>query len=391
MANGSFVRRFLVPVAIAVFSATAFATPYYQTNLVSSIPGLASNTDPNLKNPWGMSFSNTSPFWVSNQFTNTSTVYNASGGAARPPVAIPTTATGPQGPTGTVFNGTPAFELQPGQRAFFLFSTLSGEIAGWNPSVNMNSAVAAFIATDNAVYTGLAQGVSVASPLLYAADFANGKIDVINGSFQKISLSGSFTDPTLPAGYVPYNVQNLNGQLYVAYSKVDPVTHRALEAPNQGIVDIFDLQGNFVRRMVTESHLSAPWGFAIAPSNFGSLSGALLVGNEGDGTIAGFDPLTGTFLETISDINGKPIVNEGLWGLAFRSPTSGFNSSRLFFAAGIEEEEEGLFGTIQVVPEPGTFAFVALAVVLLAGLRCVRYRSTSGCGMSEAPLFGGTR
>jgi uncharacterized protein (TIGR03118 family) len=303
-------------------------------------------------------------------------VYDAAGGAVRPPVAIPTTGSGPQGPTGTVFNTTSEFELQPGARAFFLFSTLSGEIAGWNPMVDPNAAVAPFVATDGAVYTGLAQGTTAGGSFLYAADFANGKIDVINSNFQKTSLAGSFADPNLPSGYVPYNIQNINGQLYVAYSQVDSNTGRALEAPNQGIVNIFDPEGNLIRRLITEAHLSAPWGFAIAPSSgFGSLSGALLVGNEGDGTISGFDPATGMFLETISDINGQPIVNEGLWGLAFRAPTSGFDPSKLYFAAGIEEEEEGLFGTIQAVPEPGTFGLLAVSGMVLAAVLKSRLRT----------------
>jgi uncharacterized protein (TIGR03118 family) len=368
-------------IAMTLFSSAVFATPFYQTNLVSSIPGLAPHEDANLKNPWGISFSNTSPFWVANQATNTSTVYNAAGVAAPvSPVAIPTTGGGPQGPTGTVFNTTfntsSDFELQPGAQAVFLFSTLSGEIAGWNPGVNPNAAVAPFLATDGAVYTGLALGTPSSGPVLYAADFANGKIDVINSTFQKTTLAGSFTDPNLPAGYVPYAVHNIGGQLYVTYSLVDPNTGTALEAPNQGIVNIFDLEGNFVRRLITEAHVSAPWGVTLAPSSgFGSLSGALLVGNEGDGTISGFDPATGVFLETISDINGQPIENEGLWGLAFRSPTSGFDTTKLYFAAGIEEEEEGLFGTIQVVPEPGTFGLLALGGIVLAAGRQWRLRA----------------
>jgi uncharacterized protein (TIGR03118 family) len=367
-----FSASLVIAVPMTLVSGIAFATPFYQTNLVSSVSGVASNTDPNLRNPWGISFSNTSPFWVSNQFTNTSTVYDGSGSTIRPPVSIPTIGAGPQGPTGTVFNGTSAFELQPGAPSVFLFSTLSGEIAGWNPTVNLNQAVRPFLATDAAVYTGLAKGTVSGNPLLYAADFANGKIDVIDANFQKTSLTGTFLDPTLPAGYVPYNVQNIDGQLYVTYSKVDPVTHRALEAANQGIVDVFDLQGNFVRRVITETNLSAPWGVTIAPASFGSLSGALLVGNEGDGTISGFDPTTGLFIETIRDIHGNPIVNEGLWGLAFRSPTSGFDPGRLYFAAGIEEEEQGLFGTIQPVPEPGTFGLLAAAALLAAGRRIIR-------------------
>jgi uncharacterized protein (TIGR03118 family) len=362
------VIRFAAASLMVCVSATA--TSFYQTNIVSSIPGLAAVTDPNLKNPWGVSFSNTSPFWVSNQVTNTTTIYTDTGSSPLAAVSIPTTAGGPQGPTGQVFNASTAFEVAPGQPAFFLFSTLSGEIAGWNPNVSPTSAVAPFVATDGAVYTGLAIGSTGSANFLYAADFANGKIDVLNSSFQKTTLAGSFVDPNLPAGYVPYNIQNVDEQLFVSYSLVDPVTHTALEAPNQGIVSIFDKNGNFVQRLVTETNVSAPWGFAVAPDTWGSLAGALLVGNEGDGTISGFNRMTGAFIGRVSDSNGNPLVNEGLWGLAFRSETSGFDPNKLYFAAGIEEEEQGLFGSIQAVPEPGTFGLLTLAG--LAGIRSLR-------------------
>jgi uncharacterized protein (TIGR03118 family) len=218
-------------------------TMYFQTNLVSDIPGLAANLDPNLKNPWGMSFAPTSPFWVSDQVTNHATLYNGSG---TPQALIVTT---PVGPTGQVFNGTSSFKLDGTNSALFLFSSLSGTISGWNPAVSATSAVVKFTATDGAVYTGLASGPSN----LYAADFKNGKIDSFDATFSKVTLAGTFTDPGLPTGYVPYNIQNVGGNLYVEYAQVDPVTHRASEAANQGIVDEYDTNGNFIRRLATAS------------------------------------------------------------------------------------------------------------------------------------------
>jgi uncharacterized protein (TIGR03118 family) len=334
-------------------------TMYFQTNLVSDIPGLAANLDPNLKNPWGMSFAPTSPFWVSDQVTNHATLYNGSG---TPQALIVTT---PVGPTGQVFNGTSSFKLDGTNSALFLFSSLSGTISGWNPAVSATSAVVKFTAADGAVYTGLASGPSN----LYAADFKNGKIDSFDATFSKVTLAGTFTDPGLPTGYVPYNIQNVGGNLYVEYAQVDPVTHRASEAANQGIVDEYDTNGNFIRRLATASNLSSPWGITMAPANFGDFSNDLLVGNFGDGTISAFDPTTGTFLGKLLDASGNPIANDRLWALNFRGATSGFDSRTLFFNAGINGEADGLFGEIQVVPEPSTVLLMGLGCFALVVLR----------------------
>ncbi|MGI8743838.1 MAG: TIGR03118 family protein [Bryobacteraceae bacterium] len=340
--------------ALAIIPAAMWpATLYFQTNLTSDIPGLAANTDPNLKNPWGMSFGATSPFWISDQVTNRATLYNGSG---QPQTLVVTT---PPGPTGTVFNGTSSFQLDGSHPAVFLFASLSGTISGWNPAVSPTSSVVKFTAIDHAAYTGLASGPSN----LYAADFANAKIDSFDASFNKVTLAGTFTDPNLPAGYSPYNIQNAGGKLYVEYAKVDPVTHRASEASNQGIVDVFDTTGNFQQRLATESHLSSPWGITLAPGNFGQFSNDLLVGNFGDGTISAFDPATGAFLGQLLDASAHPITNDALWALNFRAPNSGFDSNKLFFNAGINGEADGLFGSIQPVPEPSP--------VILLGLGCV--------------------
>jgi uncharacterized protein (TIGR03118 family) len=350
-------------VAATLLSTAGFAaTSYFQTNLTSDIPGLAANTDPLLKNPWGMSFGPTTPFWTSNQVTSTATLFNGSGA----PVALVVST--PPGPTGTVFNGTSSFNLDATHPALFLFSSLSGTISGWNPAVAATAAVVKFTATDHAVYTGLASGPSN----LFAADFANAKIDSFDTSFNKVTLAGSFTDPNLPAGYSPYDVQNIGGKLYVEYAQVDPVTHKASEATNQGIVDVYDTNGNFLQRLATASHLSSPWGITLAPGNFGQFSNDLLVGNFGDGTISAFDPTTGAFLGQLLDSHGNPIVNDALWALHFRDASSGFDPNALFFTAGINAENDGLFGEIQVVPEPGTAA--TLGVSLLAGLAWMRRR-----------------
>ncbi len=347
----------------------ALAGPIYaQTNLTSDIPGLAAFTDPNLKNPWGMSFSATSPFWFSDQGTGKSTLYSATGQPQALVVGIPPTgATPPQGPTGQIFNGTSDFLLTAGNPARFIFATLAGTISGWNPAVNPNTAVIEFTATDRAAYTGLANATAGGNNLLYAADFANRKIDVFNAAFQKTSVSGTFTDPAgIPSSYAPYNIQNVNGKLYVEYAKVDAVTHRASEDLNQGIVNVFDTNGNFLQRVATDAHLSSPWGVTMAPAGFGGFGGDLLVGNFGDGTISAFNPLTGAFLGALSDVKGNPITNDGLWAINFRASGSGFDPNTLFFVAGINNEADGLFGAIQPVPEPGTLLFFAAAGCMLA-------------------------
>ncbi len=350
-------------VTVATFalipSVLQAGTIYFQTNLASDIPGLAAKTDTNLKNPWGMSFAPTSPFWVSDQVTNRATLYNGSG---VPQALVVTT---PLGPTGQVFNGTSSFNLDATHPGLFLFSSLSGTISGWNPAVNATAAVVKFTATDNAVYTGLASGPSN----LYAADFANAKIDVFNSSFAKTTLAGNFTDPNLPAGYSPYNIQNLGGKLYVEYAQVNPITHKASEATNQGIVDVYDTNGNFLQRLATAAHLSSPWGITLAPGNFGDFSNDLLVGNFGDGTISAFDPVTGAFLGQLLDASGNPIMNDALWALNFRAANSGFDPNALFFNAGINGEVDGLFAEIQVVPEPSTVIQLGLGCLALVGLR----------------------
>jgi len=344
------------------------ATAYFQTNLVSDIAGLAADTDANLKNPWGMSFNLTSPFRVSDQGSNDATLYNAAG---VPQPGTPLIVTTPPSPTGQVFNFTPSFLLPVGGKATFLFDTLSGQIAGWNGGT---TTVTKFSATDGAVFTGLAIGNNGTRDLLYAADFNNGRIDVFDGTFAPTTVSGGFVDPSLPAGFLPYNIQTIGVNLYVQYAKADPITHRAATTPNTGIVDVFNLNGVMQQRLATNTNLNSPWGVARAPSGFGSFSGDILVGNFGDGTISVFDPVTGFFLGKISGTNGSPLVDSGLWALNFRAPGSAVDPNTLFLNAGINGEADGLFAAIAIAPEPSTIMMLALAAVLLAW-RNVRSRA----------------
>lgn len=351
--------------AAGVLGASLHAdTLYVQTNLTSDINGMAAHTDSNLKNSWGMSFGPTTPFWVSDQVTNVSTLYNGSGTPLSLVVATP------PGPTGQVFNITPSFDLSSGGKALFIFDTLSGMIAAWNMAQGTTATIQ-FAANDGSVFTGLAIGHNGSADLLYAANFSKNRIDVFGSNFAQTTLPGGFTDPNLPAGYAPYNIQAVAGKLYVEYDKVDPTTHRPTTTPNTGIVDVYNMDGSLSQRLATNNHLNSPWGITQAPAGFGSFGGDLLVGNFGDGTISAFDPTSGVFLGTLSDLAGHPIVNSGLWALNFRAPGSGFDPNALFFTAGINNEADGLFGEITAVPEPSTVGFLVLGICAgaLLGLR----------------------
>ncbi len=346
-------RLVLVVFAIAIATTLTCTAPvsadpvgFVQTNLTSNIPGLAANFDPNLRNPWGMSFGLNTPFWVSDQMAGVSTLYNALGVPQALIVTIPPSPGA--GPTGQVFAGGQGFTMNTGAQASFVFATLDGTIDAWSGGT---TAVIQHT-TPGAVYTGLA----IDGNMLYAADNVNGRIDVFSNTFQPVIPSGSFTAPNVPPGLLPYNIQNIGGKLYVEYG-VDGVPG--------GYIAVFDANGNFLMA-INDTHLDEPWGITLAPLTFPGFGGALLVGNFGNGMINAFDPITGAFLGTLMGANGMPIVNEGLWALAFRSPASSFDPNALFFTAGINDENDGLFGEIRVVPEPSTITLIPLGLSAIA-------------------------
>ncbi|HXB72904.1 MAG TPA: TIGR03118 family protein [Candidatus Acidoferrales bacterium] len=361
------------------------ANKYVQHNLVSDLTGMADHLDPCLINPWGIVASPTSPFWVSANRTGLSTLYDGNGTPASLIVGVPgpagatppaqqcgTTALGPGAPSGIIFNDTTSFVLGSSP-ASFIFSSEQGLIVGWNGAAGKSGGIMADRSAAGSVYKGLATATRSEGPLLYAADFGNGKIDVFDAQMHLLSLSGAFTDPSIPGGYAPFNIQNLGGSLYVTYAKQNAAHHDDVAGSGNGYVDVYDLNGLLLQRLVSAGPLNSPWGMAVAPAGFGDFGGALLVGNFGDGAINAFDLVSGKFLGALQDGKGAAIHILGLWGLMFGNGSratpaaapSGGDANTLYFAAGIAGpdtvESHGLLGTIQPAPSIGANGVVNAA------------------------------
>jgi uncharacterized protein (TIGR03118 family) len=318
------------------------ANVYKKRNLVSDIDGVARITDANLVNPWGLAFGPATPAWVADNGTDVSTLY--SGGVRKSiPVTLPLVVGIPGGaPTGVVFNATPGFKVN-GAAAHFIFDSEAGTITAWNAGTQAVTEAT----TPGAIYKGLAIASKGGTTMLYAANFHAGTIDVFNDSFAPVTVPGGFVDPNLPAGFAPFNIQEIAGRLVVAYAQQDADAEDEVAGAGLGFVDVFDTSGHLLRRLVSQGALNAPWGLAVAPRHFGPFSGDLLVGNFGDGAINAYDPRTGAFRGTLQNKDGNQIKINGLWALRFGNGVIG-TPQTLLFTAGIGDEDHGLFGEIVV-------------------------------------------
>ena len=347
----------LLIIATLVFiPALAEAQHYLQTNLVSDISGVAANTDSNLVNAWGITRGPTTPWWVNDNGTGLSTLYNAAGAKQTLRVTVPPPPNSPPGttsaPTGIVFNGVNTdFLLDPNAAtsgARFIFATEDGTISGWN------GGTVAVIKVDNsasgAVYKGLAIGTFEGTSHLYATNFVGGKVEVYGSNWTPTTVPGGFVDTNLPAGYHPFNLQNIGGNIFVTFAKFDG-SKDEVHGRGFGFVDEFDTGGNLLMRFQHGPWLNAPWGIALAPAGFGEFSNRLLVGQFGSGEIAAYDTNTGEFEGRLHGKRGVLVI-DGLWGLAFGGGASSNGPlTTLFFTAGPNDESDGLFGTLTAIPD----------------------------------------
>ena len=359
---------------------TTYATPttgYIQTNLVSDVPDLAPNVNPKLINPWGFSENSNGQFRVAANGTGRGLLLDAQGEKEGADIIIPPPAGSPSKtistPNGVGTNTTSDFAITfngSTAPATLLFSTEDGTIAGWNPSLSQTRAV---IGNDQsgsgAVYKGLALGSAGGANFLYATNFHNGTVDVFDQNFAPHTFfAGQFTDPSAPAGFAPFGIQNINGILFVAFAKQDADKHDDVAGPGNGFIDKFDTSGHFIARFAsgtaaggTLTSLNSPWGMVVAPAGFGSFGGDLLVGNFGDSHVSAFDLTTAAFMGQLTDTGGNVLVltggfqgtdTKGLWGIGFGNGAGGADANALFSASGINDENDGLFGNVTVATGP---------------------------------------
>jgi uncharacterized protein (TIGR03118 family) len=362
----AFAAAFAAPIVCATpapdevsdaAAANKASSAYLATPLVTTAK------DPNLINAWGIAFNPNGFVWVANAGTGTSTLYDGAGTPQSLVVNIPPPAgqAGPSSPTGIVFSSSQTdFVVKKGTTegaSAFIFATEQGTIAGWNPTVNLTAAVTRVNNSGlGAIYKGLALGSDGSGHFLYATDFHNGQIDVFDATFKPVTLpAGAFTDSRIPAGFAPFGIQNLNGNLYVTYAQQDANKEDDVAGPGLGYVRVYDTKGKLIRRLISRGKLNAPWGIAFAPANFGEHSNHLLIGNFGDGKINAYELESGVFKGSLGK-KGKggsvaPIRIDGLWGLSFGNGLKDQPIESLFFTSGPKGETEGLYGKIDAVPD----------------------------------------
>jgi uncharacterized protein (TIGR03118 family) len=319
---------------------SAALAQYKLTNLVSNQVRAARHTDPFMVNGWGLVYAPGSPFWISDNGSGWSTLYDAAGNRKSLIVEVASAGdSGPGTPTGIVFNGSQDFQVK-NWASIFIFATLDGTISGWAPQSDLHNTIIGVDTSKDAhpaVFTGLAVTSKATGNMLFAADTANGTVNMYDGTF---TFKGNLVDPNLPANLTPFGIQDINGQVYVAYAD-------NAGGPG-GVIDVFGEDGSFQKRLVSGPPLNQPWGMAVAPRNFGPLSNTLLVSNNTNaGTINAYNAVTGAFVGTVKDTNGKPFKIDQLWGIAFGGGTKNDGATnQLFFTAGPSNNLAGTFGFI---------------------------------------------
>lgn len=340
---------------------------YAQHNLISDGAIPADHTDSNLVNAWGLVSGPTTPWWIADNGTGKTTLFNVATSTIQAEFTVPG-AGGAQGnPTGVVFNGGTGFVVNNGvgtpSAARFIFASEDGTLSAFKGAPIVTVVPNAQAPAHDAIYKGLAIDSATAGQFLYATDFHNGNVDIFDSSFHAVTIAGAFTDPNLPAGFAPFGIQNIDGTIYVTYALQDEDKEDDVAGPGNGFVDAYDTSGNLIRRVASAGELNSPWGLALAPANFGRFSGDLLVGNFGDGRIHAFDPAqlttAGEFeaVGLLHSAGGRPVQIDGLWALQFGHGTTATSANglttTLFFTAGPADEEHGLFGSLVAVPPPG--------------------------------------
>ncbi len=337
---------------------------YVQHNLLSdnTTKITADHQDTTLLNSWGIAFFPGGPFWINDNGSGIAALYlgDGTGFAGADPalaVTVPTPAGGtpPSAPTGIVANTSSAFKLKSNSTsALFIFDTEDGTVSAWNGGLGIpataelevdNSTETCSNGATGAVYKGLALGANATGVFLYATNFRCATIDVFDGTFKPATLSGNFEDSEIPEGFAPFGIANVLGSLVVTYAKQNEQKHDDVAGPGNGFVDVFDTDGNLIQRLVQRGHLNSPWGIALAPFNFGELSGQLLIGNFGDGKIDAYNPISGHFVDQVEDAHGKAITIDGVWSLIFGGAAAS-EPGTLYFTAGPNGETDGLFGKL---------------------------------------------
>jgi uncharacterized protein (TIGR03118 family) len=380
--------------ALAAAQSTAPNT-YLVHNLVSDLPGVADKTDANLKNPWGNAFSSGSPFWVGDNVTGLSTLYDGTGTPSATVVSIPAAggAATPGPVTGVIQNAFSSnvnvLDVAAGKPASFIFCSQDGVISGWASSVD---ATHAKVLVDNsgsgAVYKGCVLTGTSAAPLILAANLNSGKVDLFDGSLKPVTGGSAFVDSTIPAGFAPFNIETINGNIYVAYAKQDSQKKNDAGGPGNGYVSVFTPSGTLVSHLIAQGVLNSPWGMAMAPATFAPFGGDLLVGNFGDGKINAFNPVTGQALGTLNDLTGKPIVLAGLWSLHF-GPARNADAGTLYITAGIgggpnndAPQTHGLLASIQAAPSFLSTGVVNTGSQVAGAIAPNTWITIKGAGMS---------